>query len=73
MTVMYVDEYIDRNIVARYCVIPSGWPEGMNYSGVIIKTLYHACFVGRISGPEDTEEVDIERHFRLRCVSGIMC
>ena len=40
------------NIVAHYCVIPSGWPKVMNYSGVVIKTLYRASVVGRISGQE---------------------
>ena len=50
MTVLYVDESVDRNIVSRYYVIPSGWLEVMNYSGVVVKTLYRDCVVGRISG-----------------------
>ena len=49
-TILYVDEFVDRNIVSHYYVILSGWPEVMNYSGVVVKTLYLACVVVRISG-----------------------
>ena len=41
---------IDRNIVAHYCVILSGWLEVMNCSGVVINTLCCVCDVGRTSG-----------------------
>ena len=44
------DESIGRNIVSRYCVIPSGWPKVMNYSGVVVMTLYRTCVVSPISG-----------------------
>ena len=50
VTVLYVNESVDRNIVARYCVTLSGWPKVMNYSGVVVKMLYRDRVVGRISG-----------------------
>ena len=34
------------NIVARYCIITSGWPEVMDYSVEVIKTLYGVYVVG---------------------------
>ena len=48
--VLYVDESVDSNIVARCCVIPSGWPNVRNYSGVVVKTLCCVCDVGQTSG-----------------------
>ena len=45
-----MNESVDRNIVACWCVIPSGWPEVMNYSGVVVKTLYRDCVIIRNSG-----------------------
>ena len=40
---------IDRNIASHYYVIPSGWPEAMNCSGLVVKTLSSVCDVGRTS------------------------